>query len=62
MVVGLPSEVKTDENRVALLPVGVEALLESGHEVFEETNAGHASGLPDEDYIAAGARIVEGPE
>lgn len=59
MIVGVPKEVKRDEYRVALLPVGVAELRARGHEVLVETNAGVGSGLPDEDYAREGATIVK---
>ncbi len=62
MVIGVPREIKADENRVALLPVGAEALVQSGHRVLVETGAGGASGALDEDYVAAGAEVVKKPE
>lgn len=58
MLIGVPKEIKTNENRVALLPVGVELLKSHGHEVWIETNAGAGSGSSDEDYRHAGAKIV----
>src|SRR6478672_10684313 len=60
MRVGVPKEVKPDEYRVAMMPVGVELLRKSGHEVLIETQAGISSGFPDEDYVKAGAKIVSG--
>ena len=59
MIVGVPKEIKPDENRVALVPAGAEALSRGGHEVLIETGAGEGSGFSDEIYEAAGARIVE---
>src|SRR4051812_16599874 len=56
--VGVPKEVKSDEYRVALMPVGAETLARGGHAVFVEAQAGVASGFADEDYAAAGATIV----
>src|SRR5947209_8720390 len=58
MIVGTPKEVKSDEYRVALLPVGAEELTAAGHTVLVETGAGLGSGIPDALYEAAGARIV----
>ncbi|HEY0981858.1 MULTISPECIES: alanine dehydrogenase [unclassified Schlesneria] len=58
MRIGVPREVKLDEYRVAMLPVGVEELTKAGHEVLIETGAGSGSGLTDEMYAANGARIV----
>jgi len=58
MIVGVPKEVKADEYRVALLPVGAEELTTAGHKVLVEANAGHGSGIADAQYAAAGAEIV----
>jgi len=58
MRIGIPKEVKPDEYRVAIMPVGVESLVKSGHQVFIEASAGIASGFSDEDYTKAGASIV----
>ena len=58
MRVGVPREVKSDEYRVAMLPVGVEELTRAGHAVLIEAGAGLGSGLSDEMYAANGARIV----
>lgn len=59
--VGVPKEIKSDEYRVALMPVGAELLTKAGHEVYIETQAGAASGFPDEDYARVGAKIVATP-
>ena len=58
MRIGVPKEIKTNENRVALVPAGVEALTASGHQVFIETGAGIGSGFDDDAYRAVGAEIV----
>jgi alanine dehydrogenase len=58
VIVGLPKEIKSDEYRVALLPVGAEELTTAGHTVLVETGAGLGSGIADVMYSAAGARIV----
>ncbi|MEM1068083.1 MAG: alanine dehydrogenase [Planctomycetota bacterium] len=58
MIIGVPTEVKTDEYRVAMLPVGVEELVARGHRVLVQTGAGLGSGLPDEDYVRAGAELI----
>lgn len=57
MIVGVPSEVKSGENRVALTPQAVEALKENGHRIIVEKDAGVASGFSNEDYVRAGAEI-----
>ena len=62
MIIGVPKEIKTDENRVGILPAGVEQLVAAGHRVLVETSAGLASGVRDEDYLGAGARLLEKPE
>jgi alanine dehydrogenase len=61
MIVGVPKEIKQDEYRVALLPVGVEELTRAGHKVLVERGAGLGSGIPDELYRANGAEIVDLP-
>jgi len=58
MIVGVPREIKQDEYRVAMLPVGVELLTEAGHEVLLEAGAGAGSGYDDAQYAAAGATIA----
>lgn len=61
MIIGVPKEIKCDEYRVGLLPVGVEELIRAGHKVLIETNAGFGSGLSDNDYATSGAEIVANP-
>jgi alanine dehydrogenase len=58
MIVGVPTEVKSDEYRVGLRPVGAEMLTRRGHSVLVQSKAGLGSGFPDEEYDAAGAEIV----
>lgn len=58
MTIGVPKEVKDHESRVGLVPSGVIALREAGHQVLVETKAGLASSLPDEEYVEAGAQIL----
>ena len=58
MIVGVPREIKNNEYRVGLLPVHCEALAQAGHTVLVERGAGEGSGAYDEDYRAAGARII----
>lgn len=58
MIVGLPREIKQDEYRVALLPVGVEELTRAGHQVVVESGAGLGSGLADHEYLRHGAEMV----
>ena len=57
MDIGVPKEIKAEENRVALTPAGTAALVAHGHRVFVERGAGAGSGLPDARYAAAGAQI-----
>ncbi|MDZ5620087.1 alanine dehydrogenase [Nocardioides bizhenqiangii] len=58
MRVGVPKEVKNHEYRVAITPIGVNELVAHGHEVFIEAGAGAGSGIPDEEYAAAGASLL----
>jgi alanine dehydrogenase len=58
MIVGVPREIKTNENRVALVPAGAEALVGDGHTVVVERGAGLGSGFADETYARAGATMV----
>ncbi len=58
MIVGVPKEIKTAENRVALVPAGAEALAGDGHTVLVEQGAGLGSGFADEAYTAAGAELA----
>jgi alanine dehydrogenase len=58
MKIGVPKEIKTNENRIALVPAGAEALVAAGHEVIVERGGGEGSGFTDELYTAAGARIA----
>src|SRR6056297_1741940 len=63
MIVGVPREVKSDEYRIAMLPAGVEELVERGHRVIVEADGGLGSGFTDDDYIHAGAEMVaNGPD
>jgi alanine dehydrogenase len=58
MIIGVPKEIKTNENRIALVPGGAESLVQAGHTVFIEQGAGEGSGFPDSAYEAAGAKIL----
>jgi alanine dehydrogenase len=58
MKIGVPAEVKSDEYRVAMLPVGVEVLVAAGHQLAIQAGAGIGSGIPDEDYVQAGAQLM----
>ena len=59
MLVGVPKEVKNREYRVALTPIGVHELVQHGHEVLVEKSAGAGSLIPDEEYVAAGATMLD---
>ncbi len=61
MIIGVPKEIKANENRVSLIPAGAEVLKGLGHRVLVETQAGKGSGFTDEDYTEAGAEIVDTP-
>jgi alanine dehydrogenase len=58
MIVGVPKEIKTDEYRVGMIPVGVEELTRAGHRVLIQTGAGLGSGISDDQYAAHGAEII----
>jgi alanine dehydrogenase len=58
MLIGVPKEIKTNENRIALVPAGAEALVAAGHQVLVEKGAGEGSGFEDADYTAVGAQIA----
>ncbi|MEQ1828637.1 MAG: alanine dehydrogenase [Pirellula sp.] len=62
MIVGIPKEVKEDEYRVAMLPVGAEELVSRGHQVIIQAGAGLGSGLADHDYLQAGAELASSGE
>jgi alanine dehydrogenase len=59
MKIGIPKEIKTNENRISLVPAGAEALVAAGHTVIVETGAGLGSGFSDAQYQAAGAQIAK---
>ena len=58
MKIGVPKEIKTNENRIALVPAGAESLVAAGHSVLIETGGGFGSGFTDEDYTSVGATIT----
>lgn len=58
MIIGVPKEIKNNENRVALTPAGAKELIKRGHQVYIQQSAGLGSGFSDEDYKAAGASIM----
>ncbi|MEH7461407.1 alanine dehydrogenase [Bacillus thuringiensis] len=62
MRIGVPGEIKNNENRVAMTPAGVVHLIRNNHEVFIQKGAGIGSGFTDEQYVEAGAKIVETAE
>ena len=62
MRIGIPTEVKDNEYRVAITPAGVHELVGRGHEVFVQSGAGLGSSLPDEEYEAAGAKLLGSAE
>ncbi len=59
MKIGVPKEIKNNENRIALTPSGAQTLVKQGHTVFIENNGGVNSGFTNEQYINAGAQIIE---
>jgi alanine dehydrogenase len=59
MLIGVPKEIKTNENRIALVPAGAEALVQAGHQVMVERGAGLGSGFADDQYTSVGATIHE---
>src|SRR5205823_7152394 len=59
MTIGVPKEIKEQEQRVALLPSAASQLTRRGHSVLVEKNAGIGSGYPDEEYVKSGAEIVD---
>jgi alanine dehydrogenase len=62
VIIGVPKEIKEDEYRVAMLPVGVEELTHRGHQVYVQAGAGLGSGLADHAYLQAGAELVSSIE
>ncbi|CAH2713620.1 Alanine dehydrogenase [Neobacillus rhizosphaerae] len=62
MFIGVPKEIKNNENRVALTPAGVVSFLTAGHNVLVEKDAGIGSGFTNEDYVKAGAEIIDNAE
>ncbi|MDL9980510.1 alanine dehydrogenase [Microbacterium sp. ASV49] len=61
MRISVPTEVKNNEYRVALTPAGVHGLVSAGHEVIVQSGAGTGSSMPDDEYLAAGATLVDDP-
>lgn len=62
MKIGIPKEIKNNENRVGATPAGVKELVTHGHELYVQHTAGEGSGFSDDEYIAAGAKILPGIE
>jgi alanine dehydrogenase len=62
LIIGVPKEIKDNENRVAISPAGIDAFVEAGHEVLIETGAGEGSGFFDEVFIEHGAKIAQSAE
>jgi len=58
MIIGVPKEIKVKEFRVGMVPAGVKQFVEAGHKVFVEKGAGEGSGISDEQYVSAGAKIL----
>lgn len=58
MIIGVPKEIKSNENRVALTPAGTFELSKRGHEVYIQSTAGEGSGFPDQEYVKAGGQIL----
>jgi alanine dehydrogenase len=62
VIIGVPREIKSNENRISLRPAGAELLVQDGHEVWVEREGGRGSGFLDEEYERAGARIIDSAE
>ena len=62
MRIGIPKEIKNNENRVGMTPAGVAEMVKHGHEVLVQHTAGEGSGFSDEDYVKAGAKILQNME
>lgn len=62
MRIGVPKEIKNHEYRVAITPAGVHELVQHGHDVFVERGAGLGSSIADEEYLAAGAKVLDTPD
>ena len=59
MRIGVPKEIKPQENRIGLTPASVKTLVSEGHEVLVENNGGYEAGFEDDQYIKAGAKIAK---
>ena len=62
MIIGVPKEIKLQEHRIGLTPESVKALTDKKHEVLVQDNSGFEAGFANEDYLAAGAKIIKTPE
>jgi len=62
MIIGVPKEIKAQENRVSILPAGVMSFVDAGHTVYIEKGAGIGSGFTDEEYATAGAQMLDTPK
>ena len=62
MIIGIPKEIKNNENRVSIIPFGVEDLSKSGHQIIIQSQAGIGSGFTDDVYKQAGGKIVDTPD
>jgi alanine dehydrogenase len=62
MIIGVPKEIKNNENRVALTPAGTQELIKRGHTVYIQKNAGTGSGFSDEEYTKAGGKMIDKAE
>ena len=58
MIIGIPKEIKNNENRVAMTPAGVHELVKHGHTVLVQKTAGEGSGFSDEDYVSVGVQMI----
>ena len=58
MKIGIPKEIKNNENRVGMTPAGVAELVHHGHEVYVQHTAGEGSGFSDDEYVKVGAKIM----
>ena len=58
MIIGVPKEIKNNENRVAITPAGTQEFIRKGHTVYIQTKAGEGSGFSDEEYLGVGAKIL----
>ena len=58
MIIGVPKEIKNNENRVGMTPAGVAEMVKRGHRVYVQQTAGIGSGFSDEEYVKAGAEML----